>query len=75
MNINIILTTTNLSAAGFTSIPIREYAYLDPGSGSLILQLLLAAILGSLIFLKTFWKKIINLVKRNPDNEQENEGE
>jgi len=33
-------------------------AYLDPGSGSLILQLILAAVLGGLLLLKSSWKKI-----------------
>ena len=33
-------------------------AYLDPGSGSLILQLILAALLGGLFILRSYWKKI-----------------
>lgn len=33
--------------------------YLDPGSGSYILQLLLAALLGGAFALKIFWKRIV----------------
>lgn len=33
-------------------------AYLDPGSGSFILQLLLASLLALLVFVKAYWKKI-----------------
>ncbi len=38
--------------------PARAFAYLDPGSGSLFLQILLAGIFGALFFLKTFYRRI-----------------
>jgi len=34
------------------------FAYLDPGSGSFILQLLVAGILGGLVALRMSWSKI-----------------
>jgi hypothetical protein len=34
------------------------YAYVDPGTGSYVLQLLLAAFFGLLFTLKVFWAKI-----------------
>lgn len=34
------------------------YAYLDPGSGSYLFQILLSFILGAIFSLKIFWKKI-----------------
>jgi hypothetical protein len=39
--------------------------YLDPGSGSLIFQMILAGLLGISVFIKIFWRKIINLFKLN----------
>lgn len=36
------------------------YAYLDPGSGSFIFQLLIAGLLGGIFLLKNFWKKSIS---------------
>ena len=36
----------------------RDSAYLDPGSGSFFLQVLLAAFLGALFVLRTYWAKI-----------------
>jgi hypothetical protein len=42
-------------------------AYLDPGSGSIILQVLIAALLGASFFLRGFWMK---LFKRGPKNEE-----
>jgi hypothetical protein len=41
--------------------------YLDPGSGSMLLQLLLAAILGAGVVLRTQWSKIKSLFKRKDD--------
>ncbi len=35
------------------------YAYLDPGTGSFILQILAASALGALFAIKTFWRSII----------------
>ena len=41
------------------SAPLRaNEAYLDPGSGSYLLQLLLAGLLGSLFVVKASWGKI-----------------
>lgn len=36
-------------------------AYIDPGTGSYLVQLLIATILGGLFALKTYWRKILNL--------------
>jgi len=36
----------------------KLYAYLDPGSGSYIFQLLLGVLFGFIFTLKSFWKKI-----------------
>lgn len=34
------------------------YAYLDPGAGSLLLQTLVAGVLGGLYAVKHFWRRI-----------------
>ena len=36
----------------------QAHAYLDPGSGSYIIQFLLAGLVGSLFGIKTFWLQI-----------------
>ncbi len=38
----------------------KVYAYLDPGTGSYILQLIIASLLGGLFALKMFWSKVKN---------------
>jgi hypothetical protein len=40
------------------SIPGIILAYLDPGSGSYLIQLLIAALLGGGFAIKAFWKQI-----------------
>jgi hypothetical protein len=49
-------------------------AYLDPGSGSILLQLLVAGILGALFAARTFWGKIRAKLTRRPRGEEEDEG-
>jgi hypothetical protein len=48
--------------------------YLDPGSGSFLLQLLLAALLGGAFAIKIYWKKIKVLFggKKEPVEASEN---
>jgi hypothetical protein len=44
--------------------PLEQRAYLDPGSGSFLIQLLVAALLGGLFLLKTYWRKITGFFGR-----------
>lgn len=36
----------------------NAYAYLDPGTGSLVIQSIIAAVTGGLFILKTYWHKL-----------------
>jgi len=45
-------------------VPTEVHAYLDPGAGSHLLQLILGLVLGALFSLKIFWKKIKIFLKR-----------
>lgn len=47
----------------FVLFPPQVYAYLDPGTGSYIFQILIAGLLGSLFFLKSAFKKIKSFYK------------
>lgn len=42
----------------FLIFPLPAYAYLDPGTGSYIIQMLVGAVLGGLFTVKLFWKNI-----------------
>ena len=42
----------------FPDIISKGRMYLDPGSGSFLLQILIATIAGAGIFLATYWRKV-----------------
>jgi len=42
--------------------PVR--AYLDPGGGSLLIQFLLASIVGLLFVIRQFWSRITSYIKQ-----------
>jgi len=48
---------------------MRLILYLDPGSGSLLLQLVLAGVAGIGITISASWKKIMSLFGRRSRNE------
>ena len=53
-----------------------NFLYLDPGSGSYLLQVIIAAILGGLMFFKNFWIKIKSFfIKPKPKEEEVTEQE
>jgi hypothetical protein len=59
-------------------LPVADHhAYLDPGSGSFILQLILAAILGGLLVLRSYWAKVkdffLRIFNREPGKEDDGE--
>lgn len=39
-------------------------AYIDPGTGSLVIQVLIASFLGGLFLLKVYWKKVKKWFKK-----------
>ena len=44
---------------------VRFFGYFDPGSGSLILQALIGAVLGALIALKMYWARVKTYVSNH----------
>jgi hypothetical protein len=46
-------------------------SYLDPGTGSLIIQLLLGVLLSTLFFVKVFWGKIKAVFRRSDKSTDE----
>jgi hypothetical protein len=68
-----------LIIAGLTLSPLKGInAYLDPGSGSLILQVILAAILGGFLLLRNYWTKVKDGFRKlfnRPKNEEDNDPE
>ncbi len=59
------------AAAYMTVRPV--YAYLDPGTGSFIFQLIAGAVVGGLVVLKVYWKKITSFFTKKqakPDDDE-----
>ena len=48
--------------------------YLDPGSGSYLIQVIIAAVLGVGFFFRNFWYRIKSFfTRRDPEKEKEND--
>lgn len=46
-------------------------AYLDPGTGSMVLQLLLGGIAGVVVILKLYWSRFVGLFRGSAREESE----
>ena len=59
-------------AFSFTVIPVAN-AYIDPGSGSFIIQMLVGAALGASLAIKVFWRRLVSFFtgRKNDDTEEE----
>ena len=55
------------------SILGKRTAYLDPGSGSFLLQLLIASLLGLGVAVKVYWNKIRGLFGDKSTGQQDND--
>lgn len=54
---------TTLCAGAALVMPTQVHAYLDPGTGSIILQGLLAAIAAGSIAIKLYWGRLVALLR------------
>lgn len=61
--VNRISLLLALGACLLIITPKNAYAYLDPGTGSFILQLLIATLIGTFFSIKLFGKRIVSFIK------------
>ena len=62
-----IILTNGVTMDLFAELPIISrviIAYLDPGTGSMILQALIAGLVGAAFAIKMFWHKITSILAR-----------
>ncbi len=52
------------------NILLRGRAYLDPGSGSILIQVLVAGLLGAAFLVKTYWRKLTSIFTRKARPEE-----
>ncbi len=54
---------------------LRFYLYIDPGTGSVILQALVATVVGALVAVKIYWHRLLGFFgmsrKKKSDNDSE----
>ena len=60
LNRDTVCFTFGLASIGIL-MPLPAFAYIDPGTGSMILQLLLGGVAGALIVLKLYWQKLLSM--------------
>lgn len=57
-------------------LPARDaWAYLDPGTGSFMLQAVIALLLGGLLALKQYWARLKGFFSSRRDDEPESDPE
>jgi hypothetical protein len=61
---SIIKLTLGISFLGLI-FPFNTYAYFDPGSGSFLIQIVVATLAGAGYFIKANWDKIKQRFNRN----------
>ena len=50
---------------------VKSYAYLDPGTGSYVFQIILAVLFAGSLYAKQFWNKLKERLKKShPNNEK-----
>lgn len=52
-----LMTLVVMSLLLYFSFPAKAYAYLDPGTGSFIIQMLVGGLLGIAFTIGLFWKR------------------
>ncbi len=63
VNRPMVFATVLVVVLGFGS---PAYAYLDPGTGSMILQILLGGVAGALVVGKLYWHRLKQLLGMGP---------
>jgi hypothetical protein len=53
-----------LAVVALVAVSKPAFAYLDPGTGSYILQMVLAGVLGGLVAIGVFWRRVWAFVRR-----------
>lgn len=54
----------------FLLFPQTAYAYIDPGTGALILQMLIAGVATAAITVKMWWARFLSFFRRSDEDEK-----
>ncbi len=61
------ITTFLIVVFAYLAFASPAHAYLDPGSASLLVQLLVGSVAGGLIVVKIYWVRLKRLFRRSPE--------
>jgi uncharacterized membrane protein len=70
-----VVAVSFLVFTGCLVVSTPSYAYLDPGTGSYMLQLLIGVLIGAAFAIKFYWKKIWSFLTNRRSKRQKNEEE
>jgi hypothetical protein len=62
-----------LALGGLFAPPIKEGFYLDPGSGSFILQLIVASVVGGLVIFRGYIARLFSFLRKSDPESEEQE--
>jgi uncharacterized membrane protein HdeD (DUF308 family) len=62
-------------AIAFVLMPATAYAYIDPGSASLFITLLIGILAGAAMAIRTYWSRLISFFGGRNDNGPRSENE
>jgi len=56
------------------ALPSAAQAYVDPGTGSFVIQGIIAAVVGAGVAIKMFWSRIKSAITGKPASSEEDDG-
>jgi hypothetical protein len=56
---------------GVSNLAVPAHAYLDAGTGSMLLQLILGGVAGLVVIMKLYWQKFRSFFKKSDPNKVE----
>lgn len=72
-HLDVILGTSVFSFGLYFLSALNAFSYIDPGSGSYALQIIIASVLGILTLIKIYWSRLktffVSFLNKKPDNE------
>lgn len=72
-DLDVILGTSVFLLGLYFLSALNAFSYIDPGSGSYVLQIIIASVLGILTLIKIYWSKLktyfVSFLVKKPDNE------
>jgi len=72
-DVNLILDISVFLSILYFLSTVKAFSYIDPGSGSYILQIVIASVLGILTLIKIYWSKLKAFFVSFLSNKQDNE--